>query len=56
MRVPSGITVGSTATMPGPVGMPVAVVPRVVYAVATTVRVLPVRATGACGDGWDGCG
>src|SRR5262245_57247669 len=55
MRVPSGITAGSTATMPGPVGMPVAVVPRIVYAVATTVSVLPDSTTGACGEGW-GCG
>jgi hypothetical protein len=27
IRVPSGITVGSTATIPGPTGRPVAVVP-----------------------------
>ena len=45
---PSGITDGSTATMPGPTGIPVAVVPVRAYAVETTVICVP-EAAGAAG-------
>ena len=41
IRVPSGITEGSTATVPQPTGSPVAVVPPLEYPVATTVSVPP---------------
>ena len=37
--MPSGITEGSTATVPHPAGSPVAVVPSVEYAVAVKVSV-----------------
>ena len=41
IRVPSGITPGSTATTPYPVGAPVAVRPWIEYPVASTVIVGP---------------
>ena len=43
------MTVGSTATIPGPTGRPVAVVPGSAYAVATTVRARPWPLTGGEG-------
>src|SRR5262245_43162071 len=52
IRVPSGITDGSTATMPGPTEIPVAVVPVSAYAVATTVICVP-EAAGAAGAAAD---
>ena len=47
--MPSGITDGSTATVPHPAGSPVAVVPSVEYAVAVKVSVPAVA--GAVGTG-----
>ena len=49
MCVPSGITEGSTATIPGPVGSPVAVRPWSVYPVASTVSVRPPAAGAGAG-------
>ena len=55
MRVPSGITDGSTATIPQPTGIPVAVVPPRAYPVALTISVRPPpeagSTTGAAGAG-----
>src|SRR5215218_6811587 len=51
MRVPSGMTDGSTATTPGPTGIPVAVVPGSAYAVETTVIRRPPTGAAAGGAG-----
>src|SRR6478672_845132 len=48
-RVPSGITAGSTATIPGPTGSPVAVRPGIEYPVEVTVSVRAPSTTEAAG-------
>src|SRR5439155_25606823 len=52
IRVPSGITDGSTATTPQPTGIPVAVVPTSAYPVAlTTIERLPPAPGSVAGAG-----
>src|SRR6476469_5622450 len=52
-RVPSGITAGSTATIPGPTGSPVAVRPGIEYPVEVTVS---VRAPSTTEAAWAAAG